>query len=897
MKKIVKTVGITIVVLLLVLLTAPLLLRGKIAEIVKREANEMLVAKLDFESLNISFLRHFPRASLELRGLTLVGVERFEGDTIAAVGRLSVVVNPLSLFGDGGFEVSKVILASPALHAHKCADGAVNWDVMKPSDEADAEAPDEEQSESTSAFRLSVRDFRIEKAVIRYEDDSSGMRFSVEPLALRLRGDLSAARSNLDLRMTAAKLNFVSGGISLLSDAEAEIDARIDADLEHNRYTLSENRLRLNAIELGVDGWVELRDEALALDLRAGCDKVQFKDVLSLVPAFYTKDFRRLTASGELAMSVWAKGEMRGSVLPAFELKTEVRDGSFQYASLPKAVTDIQIVASVSNPGGVMDRTVVDLSKFGLSMAGNTLAATFHATNLASDPEFSASVEGRVDLGAVGEVYPLEDTELAGRITADMKVSGRMSDIEKQRYEQIDARGSLVVEELGLTLASLPEVHIRRAAASLSPQAMTLGEFGVTVGRSDLSASGQVSGYIGYLLRGDRLTGRLYLRSDLLDLNELLGAVPATDAAGDSEAAASEEAVATQTAASQPVVLPENLDLALDTDLRQVLFGNMKLEPVAGAVSLSNGMLSLDRLSVGLFGGKATASGRLATKAGQPSTLALAANVSNASFSRTFDELELVRQLVPIFAKTGGDYSLSLDLDTQLDESLSPDLGTLSASGEIRSEHIELQQLEVFDRLATLLKDDRLRKIEARDVAIRFAIRDGRVTTQPFGLKLTDDISVDLSGSTGLDQTIDYTARVSVPVAGRTQSFDVGIAGTFTDPRLSLDVKKAAEEAVKNVVDGQIQKLTGSESLSEEVQKQAEQLRSEARRAGERLVEEAEKQRTKLIEAAASKGAIAKLAAQKAGDKLVEEAEKQAANLTAEAERQIEKLSSSVKTE
>lgn len=895
MKKIVKTVGITIVVLLLVLLTAPLLLRGKIAEIVKREANEMLVAKLDFESLNISFLRHFPRASLELRGLTLVGVERFEGDTIAAVGRLSVVVNPLSLFGDDGFEVSKVILASPALHAHKCADGAVNWDVMKPSDEADAEAPSEEQSESTtSAFRLSVRDFRIEKAVIRYEDDSSGMRFSVEPLALRLRGDLSAARSNLDLRMTAAKLNFVSGGIPLLSDAEAEIDARIDADLEHNRFTLSENRLRLNAIELGVDGWVELRDEAVALDLKAGCDKVQFKDVLSLVPAFYTKDFRRLTASGELAMSVWAKGEMRGSVLPAFELKTEVRDGSFQYASLPKAVTDIQIVASVSNPGGVMDRTVVDLSKFGLSMAGNTLAATFHATNLASDPEFSASVEGCVDLGAVGEVYPLEDTELAGRITADMKVSGRMSDIEKQHYEQIDARGSLVVEELGLTLASLPEVHIRRAAASLSPQAMTLGEFGVTVGRSDLSASGQVSGYIGYLLRGDRLSGRLYLRSELLDLNELLGAVPTTDAAGESEAAAAPEAAA---AASQPVVLPENLDLALNTDLRQVLFGNMKLEPVVGAVSLSNGVLSLDRLSVGLFGGKATASGRLATKAGQPATLALAANVSNASFSRTFDELELVRQLVPIFAKTGGDYSLSLDLDTQLDETLSPDLGTLSASGEIRSEHIELQQIEAFDRLATLLKDDRLRKIEARDVAIRFAIRDGRVTTQPFGLKLTDDISVDLSGSTGLDQTIDYTARVAVPVAGRTQSFDVGIAGTFTDPRLSLDVKKAAEEAVKNVVDEQIQKLTGSESLSAEVEKQAAQLRSEAQRAGKQLVEEAEKQRTKLVEAAASKGTIAKLAAQKAGDKLVEEAEKQAANLTAEAERQIEKLSSTAKTE
>ena len=53
-----------------------------------------------------------------------------------------------------------------------------------------------------------------------------------------------------------------------------------------------------------------------------------------------------------------------------------------------------------------------------------------------------------------------------------------------------------------------------------------------------------------------------------------------------------------------------------------------------------------------------------------------------------------------------------------------------------------------------------------------------------------------------------------------------------------------------------------------------------------------QEQRAKLVEAAASKGALAKIAAEKGGDKLVQEAEKQAANLEAEAERQIEKLTS-----
>lgn len=79
-------------------------------------------------------------------------------------------------------------------------------------------------------------------------------------------------------------MRFVSGGIPLLSGAEAELVAVIDADLANSRFTFSRNTLRLNAISVGLDGWVELGDDAVAMDLTAGCDKVQFKDVLSLIP-------------------------------------------------------------------------------------------------------------------------------------------------------------------------------------------------------------------------------------------------------------------------------------------------------------------------------------------------------------------------------------------------------------------------------------------------------------------------------------------------------------------------------------------------------------------------------------------------------------------------------------
>lgn len=890
MKKFVKILITVVVVILLIALIVPFALRGKIADIVKKEANEMLTATLDFEKLNISLLRHFPNASVELKGLTLVGAEEpFVGDTIVAARRISVVVNLMSLFGDGGYEVTKVILADPALHARKMADGAVNWDVMKPSEEesaAEEEAPAGE--ESSSSFRLSVRDFRISGATIRYEDDSTRMSFSTDPLTLRLRGDLSADRTELDLRLKTERTNFVSGGIPLLSNAEVELVADIDADLKNMHFAFSKNTFRLNAIQVGLDGWVEMKDDLVDMDIQAGCDGVQFKDVLSLIPAFYTREFKSLTASGELDLSLWARGRMQGSQLPAFELKTSVRNGSFQYASLPKAVTDINIEARIANPGGVMDRTEVDLSKFGLQMAGNSLAATFYATNLASDPTFRATADGKIDLGAVKEVYPLEKgMELEGIITADLSLSGRMSDIEKNRYESLGAKGTFVLEQLGLTLENLPPVEIRRAAATITPAAMTLGEFGLTVGRSDLSANGQLSGYLGYLLRGEELSGRLYVKSDLLDLNEIMAALPSGEA---DDAAAAEETEPADTTALTAIEIPRNLRLSLNTDLKKILFQKMTIENLTGEMSMADGTLSLGGLQLGIFGGKASASGSYSTAAdpARPA-LNLKASFDNASFQRTFEELEMVQQLVPIFSKTGGDYSLSLDLRTALDAAMSPDLSSLNASGEIRSENINIQNIKAFELMAEALKNDKLRQIQAKDVKIRFAIRDGRVSTEPFDLKI-GDVNVNLSGSTGLDQTIDYQAKVAIPGGGVLQNVAVNIGGTFTSPKITLGVKEAVQEAVTNVVNEQIQKLTGSESLSEEIAKQAENLRQQARDAGQKLVEEAQKQSDKLVEEAAKKGAVAKFAAQKAGDKLVEEAQKQADKLTAEAEAQIEKL-------
>lgn len=888
MKKFLKIAGVVVVLLVAAMLIAPMVLKPKISEIVKKEANEMLNARLEFENLNLTLFRHFPHASVELKGLTLVGVDRFEGDTIVAADRISVVVNLMSLFGDDGYEVTKIMLNRPLVSAHKLEDGAVNWDIMKPSEEVEEEDTDDDEP---SSFRLQIKDFSITDGEIIYADDSTKMYFATRPLDLRLKGDMTADETDLDLNLKMSEMVFAMDGTKFLNHAELELNSVIAADIANSRYTLSNNTLRLNAIELSLDGWVDMSDdEAMAMDLTVNSSKVNFKDILSMIPAFYTKDFKNLTASGDLSLGAWVKGEMRGDNLPAFNLKMDVSNGSFKYAALPKSVDNINISASVANDGGSIDATRVDVPKFGLTMAGNSLTASFSAATPVSDLQFKAAAKGKVDLGAVKEVYPLdEDVNLQGLITADISAAGRMSDIEKERYESINAEGTLTIEGVTVTLKNMPEVNVSKMTATISPKAMALKELNVTVGASDLSADGSLTNYIGWFLRDDTLGGTLNVRSKLLDANELLAMMPA-----DEEAAAEETAAGSTDGDEEPVTAPEvpkNLKLSLAVDVQKILFQKMILENFTGRMGVADGKVSIEKLAVDAFGGKMSGSGAYSTAESVASPkLNLNLAIEHAKFEDTFKQLEIVQKMVPIFEKTGGDYSMSLNLSTALKSDFSVDYDTCNAKGVIRSDNINIRNIEAFDMLANAVNNDKIKNFSAKGVKIPFEIKSGRLYTEPFDLKISN-ITINLSGSTGLDQTIDYTGKISLPAkatGGILNNLSLNIGGTFSSPKVSVDVKEAAKEAVTNVVNQELQKLTGSENLSEEFERQAAKLREEADKAGQKLIDEAKRQRENLV--AKANNQLGKIAAEKSGDALVKAAEKEAEKLKAEAEKQIDKL-------
>ena len=871
MKKFLKIFAIVLALLFAIVLIIPSLLSGKISDIVKREANAMLNAKVEFAELDISLLRHFPKASLSLLDFSVTGVGDFEGQRLVSGERIEVAVDLFSIFGES-FEVSKVWLLSPEIHGIIAKNGAANWEIFSASPEEEVV---EEQASEPSSFKLSLKQLAIENAKIYYTDNTSAMHFHTAPVSLTLSGDLSAANTTLNLSASAADITFTLGSDSYASGLTATLNGSVGADLVNNRYTLSSLQLAVNSVKAALDGWVALEGDDIDTEIVLDCSGNNFKDILSLVPAFYTKDFKNLTAAGGVSLTGAVKGRMSGENYPAFALKLKVADGSFKYADLPKSVTAINIAAAVENKGGSLDATTVDVSRFGATFGGQSFTATLKASTPLSDLNFAATAKGKVDLGAIKDIYPLEDMALAGIITADASAAGKLSDIDRGAYDRLAVSGQLGVEGIEVEYGKFPTIEVNRALATLSPSKMALESLSVKIGKSDITATGSLTNYWGYLLHDKTLSGKLAINSQLLDLNELMAAMSDEEQTEQEGAEQSEEQVASEPLSV--IEVPKNLDLALDCKFSKVLYDKMVIDNLAGAATVRGGVLSLDNLGMNMFDGTAKASASYSTANSDSPRLRLNATFNQASFKTTAAQVEMIEKIVPLFNKIEGTYTMSLNADMALDQTMSPVLKSVNGSGKITSGNFKLSNIPALTALAKSVGNGvDLNTIQSSEATvISFTIENGNVITKPFDIKL-GKTKLTLSGLTGLDQTIDYKVAVALPQI----TLHAKIGGTFTSPKIGLDTAKSAEAALEKAG---INKQEVIEEVSQKVDSAKQALIAEAEARAAKIVAAAREEADKLV--AKATNPITKIAAKAAADKLIAEAERKANEIVEQARK------------
>jgi len=811
-------IAISLFVLLLAAAAAiPMFFKKDIDAKIKSSINENVNAKVDFKALDLSFISSFPNVGIKINNLSIIGIDSFAKDTLANVKQLQLNVNLLSVLKGETYQINSVNLEEPNIFAKVLKSGKANWDIMKP----DSVQPTAESKPTT--FKAALQKYSIEQGTVVYDDASLGFYMKLDSLNHTGKGDFTQDLFTLDTESDIEKLTVKYGGIPYLNGVKLNAELPIEVDMKNMKFTFADNKIKLNELLLSAVGYLAMPNKTdMVMDFKFDAKESELKNFLSLIPSIYAANFKDLEATGKFSMNGVAKGTYNEKSLPAFNVNLLVQNGKIKYPSLPSAINNIQIKSQISNPDGMIDNTVINVPAFHLEFGQVPVDGKLLVKNPVSDPFVDMALKGKLDLKQLTAIFPMKDMVLSGILDADVKAAGRKSSIDKQHYEAFEASGQIIANNFNYAGKNVPmPISIPSAKLTFSPKNITLSNLSAKVGSSDFAANGLLNNYLSYFFnKNQSLQGNFNMSSTLINVNELMGP-KATEAAS----------AKTVNSKLSVFEVPDKINFSIAAKANKVIYDNYDISNANGILLVKDKTITFKDLGMNMLDGILRMNGTYATLNPKKPRIDVDFGIDKMNIQKAFQAFNTIKLLAPVAKYAKGSFSTDLKYNSDLDENMMPVYSSINAEGLTNIIQAMIDGFEPLNKLASSLSSDKLKKLELNNVITKFKIKDGRLNVAPFDIK-KDGIVMNVQGSNGLDQTMDYDLAMNVPrtmlgaKANETVNTMLGklnskagtnvsmsdnvkvnavLGGTFLKPTINLkygiaDAKASAKEAVNSVI-------------------------------------------------------------------------------------------------
>ncbi len=913
MKKLLKILIFIIFLLIVFVIVTPIVFKGKIVKTLKTDINKNIDAQVDFTDLNISLLSYFPNLKVSIKDISITGNREFNKIQLLSLKQISAKINILSLLKKK-IDVLSIRIDNPKLNLITLKNGHSNWDIAKNSKTSTKQQNNNFENPPEINIKLNLQKFKIINCAINFENKLQGIKADMQNLNYSLTGSLNKKNLILDMILNIGKLSVKQTGITFLNKAHISYESRIQGNLKTLKFTLMKNTLSINKIKLSLIGYLQKIDNrTIYTDLKLATNKNDFKDLLSMVPAVFTKDFKDISASGTVEINGFVKGKISSEVHPSFGINLLVQNAGFKYPDLPKNASDININLKINNPDGIDDHTVIDLQRFAIKLGDNPFSAHYVVKTPVSDPSIEGSVKGKINFDTLNDVIPVQDVKLTGFLNTDIYLKGKLSYIQKKQYDKFIAKGSFKLGNFLLKTKDFKDIFIKNATVFVNPRFFVLKEFKGKVGNSDFNLKGNIANFLGFYLKKQTLRANFSFISNNLDLNQL---IPQNKTDNQS----------TQTTQIDIPPIPENLDLALNLNLSKIRFDKLLIKDLKGKIALKKAVASLDNVRMNIVGGNLKLNGNFVS--GQPNRADLKIDLSNLDLQKAFITFNTIKKLTPVAKNCKGKISLHLYLKTDLDSKLQPIYETMNGNGTLKSDNIEYADSHTLNKIASLLKNDKFKKLKLKNINMKFKLKNGDIIISPVKFKMANSMAI-FSGKQSVDLKMNYNLIVEIPYKDLTKSsaflaklkskgdkwlkyinpsekirVNIKIRGTVKEPKISLDTgdyisrlkakivadlkKKAEKEAKKQAAKILAETNKQIEKILNLANKKANDIRKAGKKAAQKLISETDKKVEQMIKKA--NGEFAKTLAREAGKKLKIEARKKANQIESEANNKADQI-------
>ncbi|PQJ81766.1 AsmA-like C-terminal region-containing protein [Polaribacter glomeratus] len=807
--KIAKWSSITLLVILLAFVSIPFLFKDKIVEIVSKSINKNINATVTFKETNLSFFKNFPLASLTVNNVVVANKAPFLGDTLFSTKELSMSMKITELFksSEEAIELKSFSSKNGQINIIFNTDDLGNYDVALKKDTADANEP--------ASFSLNIQDYQFENMRFMYLDRSSNMKMQLDSIYHYGKGNFAKEILDLDTK-TTAKLSFDYENTNFFNNVNVSLNAILGIDLKNSKFTFKENTGYINQLALAFDGFIQLVDETQLYDINFKTPTSDFKNLLALLPKQYSGDLNAIKTEGNFDLNGVIKGVLSDDRIPAFDISFASKNAMFKYDDLPKSVQNIYIDSRIINKTGIVKDTYINLNQLTFKIDKDVFAANGTIADITTNAKINLAAKGTINLANIGKVYPAPiQQELAGILNADITTNFDMNSVEKGNYENIKNAGQLKVTDFKYNGKDVAKpFYIKKTAITFNTNTITLNEFDAKTGDSDISITGNLENFYGFIFKDQELKGNFNLNSNNFKVSDFLAADATTDKKEETSS----------------IKIPAFLDCKFNATANTVVYDNINLKNVSGTIYIKDEAVNLQNLKTDVFGGNIGFTGKVSTK-GKTSSFSMDLNLKELNIAESFGTLDMLKAIAPIAKTIEGKMNSTINVAGNLNDDFTPDLKTITGNllGQLLSTKINASNSKALSLLGDKVAFLDVNKINLDKITGYFAFENGVVTVKPIPLKY-QDIGIEIGGKHGFDNTMNYDIKFDVPVkylgtevtnliaklspkdAEKITTLPVraNLNGSFSSPSFSTNIKDATASFIKNLVEQQKQSLVNS---------------------------------------------------------------------------------------
>ena len=350
----------------------------------------------------------------------------------------------------------------------------------------------------------------------------------------------------------------------------------------------------------------------------------------------------------------------------------------------------------------------------------------------------------------------------------------------------------------------LPEpIYIPSIEFAYSNKAMNIANSRIELGNSDLNIKGNVRHIGGWFRHKKILEGELDIVSDHCDANQLMAWFSADEETSQESEAESQESKAESqeeltstleqntpdsTKEMEPFMVPLDVDLALNTNLKEVEIFNQVAKDLKGGIFMQEGNLILDEVGFVCRAAKLQLTAMYRSPRRNHLYLGMDYHMIDVDIDELLTMIPNLEEMVPMLSSFKGAAEFHLAAETYLNSQYQPKMSTLRGAASLTGKDLVVLDGETFDKISKLLLFSKKTENKIDSINAELTIYKNQIDVYPLCVQM-DNYMVALGGRHNTNMTFDYDINVLSPIY-----LGVKVSGSMDDLQIKLAKCKFAQD-------------------------------------------------------------------------------------------------------